>query len=231
MKKLKCIIVDDELGAIESLMVLIKNIPELQLVGTFTNPLNALSFLRKNDVYLVFLDINMESLSGLDLARLIENKIIFTTGFAEFAFKSYELTNVVDYLAKPIYLDRLAKAIMKVSQRFVADNIAPQAYVEGYLTFEHQGATTKIDHGSISFIQASTNYSIVHYEGKKIMAPIPIWDLEHLLPVSRFQRVSKSSIVNRDKIVSEDAKEIILLGGRKLKIGKAFRQNSNANKD
>lgn len=225
MKRLKCIIVDDEIGAIESLMVLIKSIPELELIGTFINPLDALAFLRKNDVYLIFLDINMPSLTGLEFAKVVENKVIFTTGHAEFAIKSYELANVVDYLPKPIFFDRFAKAIVKASKHYATDNIAPQAYIEGYLTFKHQGATVKIDHSSISFIQASINYSTVYYEGKRIVAPIPIWDIENLLPETKFLRVSKSCIANREKIVSENSKEIVLLGGRKLRIGKAFKQN------
>lgn len=224
MKKLKCIIVDDELSAIESLIILIKSIDELELVGTFSTPLDALAFLRKNDVYLVFLDINLPSLTGLEFAKLIPNKVIFTTGHAEFAVRSYELSNVVDYLTKPIYFDRFARAITKASNHYIIDNEVPYSYVEDYLTFKQQGAIVKIYHNSIYYIQSQTNYSLIHYDGKKIIAPIPIWDLEQLLPSDKFVRVNRSYIANRNKIVREYGDEIYLLGGQKLKIGKAFKK-------
>lgn len=224
MDQLKCIVVDDELNAIKNLSEHIARIPELEFSGGFIDPLEALSFVRKTEVYLVFLDISMEALSGLDLAKIIQNKIIFTTGHKEFALQSYDLDNVVDYLIKPIFHDRFTRAVKKATSHFLADQVSSQVYHEGYLTFKYQGATVKIDHDSILFIQASENYATVHYEGKKIVAPIPIWDLEQLLPTDKFIRVNRSHIVNKSKIVEETAKEISLLGGRTMRVGKAFHQ-------
>jgi len=226
MKKLKCIIIDDEITAIESLLPLINMVPELELIGTFNNPLDALTFLRKNDVYLVFLDINMSALSGLDLAKRIANKIIFTTGHSEFALKAFELSNIVDYLAKPIYFDRFLKAIKKALGHYVADNSSAQTLIDGYLVFKQNGATVKIDHDSILFIQSIGNYTAVHYDEKRIVSPMGIWDIEKILPQNKFVRVNRSCIANKGKVVGQSRKEIILLGGRKLRTGKAYKDGN-----
>lgn len=226
MEPIRCIIVDDELSAIKTLESLIKQIPQLDLIATFSNPIDALSFLRKNDIYLAFVDINMDNLSGLDLAKLINSKIVFTTGHSDFALESYKFDNVVDYLLKPVFIEDLTRSVRKASTLFAAESIYYRANNEVLLTYKNDDVTVKINYDSIVYIEAKGHYSNLYLDDRQTLAPIPLWELEKSLPKSKFIRINKSSIVNSHKIIEDSAKQIVLLGGYTLRVSKAYFKKS-----
>ncbi|WP_433863869.1 LytR/AlgR family response regulator transcription factor [Sphingobacterium thalpophilum] len=218
MELIKCIIVDDEINSIQNLERLIKPIPQLEVVGTFLNATEAISFVEKNEVYLVFLDINMSDFSGFEAAkRLPDKKIIFTTGFASYALDSYSLENVVDYLLKPILFGDLTRAVKKANKLFVVENHFYLLNNDLYLAYRENGIDRKISFTSISHIETKNNYSLVYLENRVITVPIPLWELERTLPESKFIRINKSTVVNLTKVIDDDnTKHLVMIGGKKL---------------
>jgi len=231
MEMIKCIIVDDEINSIQNLELLLKQIPQLEVMGTFVSATEAIAFVQKNEVYLVFLDINLREFSGFEAAkRLVDQKIVFTTGFGSYALDSYSLENVVDFLLKPILFEDLTRAIKKTNKLFVAETHFYLLNNDMYLVYREDGTTRKISFNSILHIESKINYSLVYLEDRCITVPIPLWELEKSLPESKFIRINKSSIANLQKIVDDDPKEILLIGGHKLKPGKAYKQKLGAEK-
>lgn len=225
MKRITCVIVDDEISAIKNLEKFVQQISQLELIGSFTDPIKALEFLKKTDVYLVFMDISMEGLSGLDMARLIHNKVVFITGHGEFALASWKLDNVIGYLTKPIFFEDIVGILKRVSILFSAENLSTPIQTDKFLAYKRDDEVVRIEYDKIIYIEARKNYSWVYLENKEEFVPIPLWEIEKILPKSKFVRVSKSTIANASKILDDD-KEITLIGGFKLKPGKAYKHFS-----
>ena len=213
-----CFIVDDEQGAIDILRTFISKTPFLTLVGSSSNPLEALGMLQTQAVDLVFLDIHMPQLSGLDFMRLLTGKtrVILTTAYSEFAVESFEL-NALDYLLKPIAFERFLKAAQKAlhtaiepSPRWQPEE-KPTDYI--FVKTESKGKMTKIDFAEIVFVEGLKNYvSINTSNDERIVTLLNIKDLEERLPAKHFMRVHKSYIVSLDKIRALDGTQILLKG-------------------
>jgi len=195
---ISCIIVDDEQHAIDILVHYVNQTPYLELVDTTTNPIEALEMVAKKKVDLVFLDIQMPELSGIDFVKAINGKakIILTTAYSEFALESYEL-DVVDYLLKPIRLPRFLTAVQKVVKELETTNEKPADTEDDYIFVktESKGKLLKINLDEIDFIEGMKNYVAVHCSGKKIMVYTSMKDLEEKLPEKKFIRVHKSFII------------------------------------
>lgn len=201
-----CIIVDDEQHAIDILVHYVNQTPHLQLEGTFTNPIEALQAVASQKVDLVFLDIQMPELSGMDFIKAIDRKakVILTTAYSEFALESYEL-DVVDYLLKPIRLPRFLQAVQKAVKEIEEANDeknntadAEDDYV--FVKTESKGKLLKINLNEIDYIEGMKNYVAIYCADKKTLVYTSMKDLEERLSKKQFIRVHKSFIIPIGKI-------------------------------
>lgn len=209
---MNCIAVDDELLALKKIQRFAEKIDYLNLLGTFDNALSTFSFLRENKVDLIFLDIQMDEFTGIQLLETIKDPpyVILTTAFDEYALKAYEL-DVVDYLLKPIPFERFVKAVEKVYARFLKDEnfkvpAAPisaptQTQEQEEFTFIKSGnKTIKIYFNKILYIEGQRDYLQIHTEDSKIMTLLNFKKMQELLDPQKFVRVHKSYIIAVDKI-------------------------------
>ena len=201
-----CIIVDDEQHAIDILSHYVAQTPQLKLVGTTTNPMEGLQLIAGQKVELVFLDIHMPELSGMDFIKAINGKarVILTTAYSEFALESYEL-DVVDYLLKPIRLPRFLAAVQKAVKEIEepAQELAQDTPVEDDYIFvktESKGKLLKINLDEIDFIEGMKNYVAIHRGAQKTLVYTSMKDMEERLPEKRFIRVHKSFIISIPRI-------------------------------
>jgi DNA-binding LytR/AlgR family response regulator len=202
---INCIIVDDEPHAIEVLDHYVKQTPHLRLVASFTNPIEALQLVGRQKIDLVFLDIQMPEISGIDFIKAIQgkSKVILTTAYSEFALEGYDLY-VVDYLLKPIRLPRFLTAVQKAIEQISSSNEAsPHDTREDDYVFvktESKGKLLKINLADIDFIESMKNYVAIHRSGQKTLVYTTMKELEERLPKKQFLRVHKSFIIPISRI-------------------------------
>jgi DNA-binding LytR/AlgR family response regulator len=204
---INCIIVDDEQHAIDILSHYVQQTPQLELVGSSTNPIEGLQLVSSKKCDLVFLDIQMPELSGIDFIKAINGKakVILTTAYSEFALESYEL-DVVDYLLKPIRLPRFLQAVQKAAKELEENETPVPAshLVEAddyiFVKTESKGKLIKINLDEIDFIEGMKNYVAIHRGGTKTMVYTSMKELEERLPQKQFIRVHKSFIIPIAKI-------------------------------
>ncbi len=225
---MNCIIVDDEPLAREGIRLLVDKTKELVLLNSFGNANAAGKFLEENDVDLVFLDIRMPGINGIDFARTIPPKtlVIFTTAYAEFALDSYEV-DAADYLIKPIKPERFQKAIDKVlSYSQLLGSAAPDNNIEkgteDYFFVKADRKFFKVWFKDILFVEGLKDYVILYTGEQKIMTAMNIKTIHDQLPRTIFARVSKSFIINVKKIDSFD-NNTIFIGQSEIPIGNAYR--------
>ena len=195
---ISCIIVDDEQHAIDILVHYVNQTPHLHLVANYTNPIEALQLLGRQKVDLVFLDIQMAELSGLDFIKAIQgkSKVILTTAYSEFALEGYELY-VVDYLLKPIRLPRFLAAVQKAMEQIQTGNESRDTPADDYIFVktESKGKLLKINLAEIDYIESMKNYVAIHRGGQKTLVYTSMKELEEHLPKKQFIRVHKSYII------------------------------------
>lgn len=196
---INCIIVDDEQHAIDILVHYVNQTPQLNLVSSFQNPIEALKLMGEQRIDLVFLDIQMPELSGIDFIKTIhgKSKVILTTAYSEFALEGYELY-VVDYLMKPIRLPRFLAAVQKAVEQIHTSNETQKEITDaGYIFVktEAKGKLLKINLAEIDFIESLKNYMAIHCGGQKTLVLTTMKELEERLPKKQFIRVHKSFII------------------------------------
>ena len=199
---INCLIVDDEQHAIDILVHYVSQTPFLHLSASTTNPIEALQTVSEQKIDLVFLDIQMPELTGIDFIKAIRGKadVILTTAYSEFALESYEL-DVVDYLLKPIRYPRFLQAVQKVMKEAPdeeEDVAAEDDYV--FVKTESKGKLLKINLADIDYIEGMKNYVAIHCGAKKTLVYTSMKELEERLPHKSFLRVHKSFIVPVTKI-------------------------------
>jgi two-component system LytT family response regulator len=212
-----CIIVDDEQHAIDVLVHYVKQIPSLELLACFTNPLQALQLMNERPVDLLFLDIQMPEISGIDFARAIRgrSKVIFTTAYSEFVSEGFEL-EVTDYLLKPVPFPRFLKAVQRVQQDLTAtpppggDPDLTDDYF--FVKTELKGKMLKINIRDIDYIEGMKNYVAIHHDGVRTIALLNMKDLEERLPPRYFMRIHRSYIIALEKILSIEGNTVHLQG-------------------
>jgi two-component system LytT family response regulator len=203
---INCIIVDDEQHAIDILVHYVKQTPFLNLLGTSINPIEALQSINEQKVDLVFLDIQMPELSGMDFIKAINGKakVVLTTAYSEFAIESYDL-DVVDYLLKPIRLPRFLQAVQKVMKEIDDSHDEKEMPVDPeddyiFVKTESKGKLLKINLDDIDYIEGMKNYVAIYRGGQKTMVYTSMKDLEERLSRKQFIRVHKSFIIPIAKI-------------------------------
>ncbi len=211
-----CIIIDDEQHAIDVLEHYVRQIPSLQLLASFTNPLDALNHLNATPPDLLFLDIQMPGISGLQLIRTMPSsiKIILTTAYSEFVTEGFEL-EVADYLLKPVPFPRFLRAVQRVQQSLPAPATkepADTADADDYffVKTELKGKMLKINFRDIDYIEGERNYVAIHHDGIKTMALLNMKDLEDRLPARFFMRIHRSYIIAVEKIVAIEGNTVVL---------------------
>ena len=225
-----CIIVDDEPLARQGMEMNISGIASLQLLGSFSNALAANDFLRKEKVDLMFLDINMPELSGLDFLKSLKDAplVIFTTAYPQYALDSYEL-DAIDYLVKPIRIERFLKAVnkaenhLKLIQQNGNDNTI-EKIEDDYIFIKADRKYFKIYFKEILYIEGLKDYVVIYTEDSKIITSMNVKTIGAQLPESIFARVSKSYIVNVMHITSFD-NEIIYVQKNEIPLGQSFKDD------
>lgn len=221
-----CIIVDDEPLAIEILESYVDRMEGLKRVGSFRNAIAAFTFLQQNQVDLMFLDIQMPKLSGIDFLKTLKKhpKVIITTAYRDYAIESFEL-EVSDYLLKPIPFERFLKAVAKVLplHQEPAKAIAP-APSESFLFFKVDKKMIKTRMKDVLFIESIKDYVKVKTEDREIITQQKISYLEESLPRNQFLRIHRSFIVNLEKIDAYSATDVEL-GKHQIPIGRNYKND------
>ncbi len=209
MDKIKCLIVDDEDLAIEVITEYVRRIEYLDLVGTCSNALDAMAFLNQNKVDLLFLDIQMPGLTGLQLLRNLNERpeVIMTTAYSEYALEGFDL-QVLDYLIKPIPFERFIKSInryFKIRQPHISlpEQNSNDNYQDAFIFVKSEKVMVKIVLSEIKYIESLRNYVSIYLGKDKVIKTMnTISNIEEKLPESHFLRVHRSFIIAIDKIDS-----------------------------
>ena len=201
MTRCKCIIVEDEPLAQNVLKKYIADHPSLELVATCTDALEAQGILNKHDVQLIFLDINLPKLSGINFIKTLLQSplIIFTTAYPEFAVEGFEL-NAVDYLLKPFSFERFLKAVNKVVEKLNNPMVSKKEEKNSYIFFRSDKKIHKVDLENILYIEAIGDYMKVITDSGQLIINETMKNLQEELPAGSFIRVHKSFIISRSKI-------------------------------
>jgi len=225
---MKCIIIDDEPLAREGLANMLAGISSVELMDSFSNPIDANHYLKSNTVELMFLDIEMATLNGLDFAKSLVYKplIIFITAYPQYALESFEV-DALDYLVKPVRIERLLKAINKAEnyisllQKNADEGIA--IVENNYVFIKADRKFVKIFFKDILYIEGLKDYVIIHTDGKKVLTAMNIKTIFYKLPIKNFARVSKSYIINTDHISAVDT-NMVYLKDEEIPIGNNFKE-------
>ncbi len=224
--KLKCVIIDDEPIARKVLREFIADIDFLELIGEAENPLKAMSFLNNNDIDMIFLDINMPKINGIDFLKNSKHNasIIMTTAYADYAVEAYGL-DVLDYLVKPIAFERFLKACNKAKEvaEFKKQSPSKARYSNDHFFIKCNNQIEKIYYNDLLYAEAMLNYVMLNTSSKKLMVYITIKSLEEQLPVDIFIKVHKSFIVNINKVKSIEG-NILDIGNAKIAISQNLRE-------
>ncbi|MBB1285176.1 response regulator transcription factor [Flavisolibacter sp. BT320] len=225
---ISCLIVDDEFDAIDVMVHYVQQTPQLQLVKATTNPLEALQVIAVEKIDLVFLDIQMPQLSGIDLVKAIggKTKVILTTAYSEFAVEAYNL-EVVDYLLKPIPFPRFLAAVQRAAKQLnetgaAEEQEANEDYI--FVKTESKGKLLKIELADIEYIEAANNYVAVHQGGKKTLVYTTMKEMEERLPKKSFIRVHKSYLVSVAQITGIEGNKLLLKNSKAdIVIGESYK--------
>ncbi|MEO6546687.1 MAG: LytTR family DNA-binding domain-containing protein [Ferruginibacter sp.] len=210
---IRCLIVDDEQHAIDILVHYISQINYLELVSTTTKPIDALQIVATQKIDLIFLDIQMPDLSGLDFIKAINGKakVILTTAYSEFAIEGFDL-EVVDYLLKPIRFPRFLNAVQKAVKinADLADKDGKNEDDYIFVKTESKGKLLKINLSDIDFIEGMKNYVAIYIGGQKTLVYTNLKDLVNHLPQRHFIRIHKSFIIPISKITGIEGNRVVL---------------------
>ena len=229
---LRCIIVDDESGAVEILTRYVHKTKELELAGSFRDSIEALSFLADNDVDIVFLDIDMPNLDGMRLSGLIQNKdtqVIFCTAYSEYAVESYE-KEALDYLLKPIPYERFRQAVDKAlkapSKMSKPDQIDRHQKNEkiNKLFIKSGPRIHHLDIDELLYMEKKEHYVVFHTPEGQLLSRMNMNDLLSALPSDDFIRIHRSFVISVDKIDTID-KNMVVIKGKKIPIGESYRKD------
>lgn len=221
---MKCIIIEDEMPAQKILKNFIEKIPSLELVKTFKAAIEANSFLNSETVDLLFLDINLPDMSGLDFIKTIKNPpaIIMTTAYSEYAVNSFELNTIVDYLVKPFSFDRFLKAINKAKERVGVSEIVSEDNEET-IFLNVDKTLHKIVLNKILFIESERNYITVVTENQRLSYIDSLKNWNAKLPEDYFVQIHKSFIINR-VFITKISGNTIFIKDNKIPIGRTYKQ-------
>lgn len=225
-KNLTCIIVDDEPPAIRILQKYAEQLPDLECLATTQKSIEALQLVETLKPDILFLDIQMPELTGIQLSTLLKDKvkIIFTTAYAQFALEGFEL-NVVDYLLKPISFDRFIKSVEKVRNQTQTTEVKSKQNDEDEFFFvktDGKNRFRKLYLKEINYLESIKNYVVIHTENDEIITYNTLKYFEENLPEHQFIKIHKSYLVSLSKIEKTDTNEVWILG-KNLPLGDTYK--------
>lgn len=225
MNSIKCIAIDDEPLALDVIKDHVSKVSFLNIEASFQNPVEALNYLSQNKIDLIFLDIQMPQLTGFEFLSTLSNKplVILTTAYPDYALKGYEV-DAVDYLVKPIALDKFLKAVNKVQNLLPSENNGTPAIPkeETFFFVKTEYKTVKINFDEIRHIESQKDYVVFHLKDEKISSLMSITSVEKMLPASRFLRIHRSFIIAIDKIESIE-RNIVFINDQPIPVGESYR--------
>ena len=229
--KINCIAIDDEPPALAQIEDYIARVPFLNLVKKFDNALMCIEFLKTHQIDLMFLDVEMEGLSGIQLLKIFKNrkpKVILTTAFENYALKAYEL-DVNDYLLKPISFERFLTSVEKIYDLIALEKQSMPSIPakngdkeRDYIFVKTEYKMQRVNFKDILYIEGLKEYLIIKTKTSKIITLQTFKNFEQILPASNFFRVHKSFIIALDKIETLD-KQNIIIAGKEIPIGEKYK--------
>ena len=229
MKTLRCIIVDDEPLAVKMLEGFVARTPFLELAGSFNDPVLALSEIRAQSPELVFLDIQMPDLDGMELSRMLppETRVIFTTAFKQYAFESYEVS-ALDFLLKPIRYQKFLEAAQKAQEWFALKEAAsaPVPSAEKTSVFlKVDGVLRKVELSDIQYVEGMKDYVMFHLASVRqpLVTHLTMKAVEDLLPPEQFMRIHRSYILGLEHIASVSPQGDVKVGEALLHVSEGYR--------
>ncbi len=218
---ISCIIVDDEPLAVKLLESFVAKTPELTLLGSFTDSVEAINAIKEQNPKLLFLDIQMPDLNGMELSHMLpeSTKVIFTTAFKEYAFESYEVS-AIDFLLKPIRYNKFIAAVEKARRTITANSNKTSMFIRV------DGELRQISFDSILFVEGMKDYVRFHLEGERIplTTHMTMKAVEDVLPTDTFMRINRSYIVRLDKIRTVDRNLCVYIGEEIIRVTEAYRE-------
>lgn len=220
MNKINCIILDDEPSGRKILEEYIADVPSLRLIGSLEHPLKAMEMLESFPVDLLFLDIQMPKLNGIEFLKTLKHPpmVVFTTAYSEFAVQGFEM-DAIDYLLKPISFDRFLRATAKAKQYHelrVKTDQNPYFFVKCNNRFE------KVGFDELLYVEAANNYVLLQTMSKRLITYLTFKGMEEQLPADQFVKVHKSFLVSLDKIDHLDG-ETITVGSHRIPISRSMK--------
>lgn len=217
---IRCAIIDDEPLSRDVLRQFISDHPDLILAGEYKDALETMAGIEANPIDLLFLDINLPKLSGINFYKTLANRpqVIFTTAYPEFALDGFEL-NAVDYLMKPIPFDRFLQAVQKVKERLKKHQDSPE-----YIMLKVDKKLYRTAFEDILFFEAFGDYAKVHFENHVLIITSTMKKMEAELPKELFVRTHKSFIINASNVEFIEGNQI-RIGGKMIPIGMRYREN------
>ncbi|MEP6700067.1 MAG: LytTR family DNA-binding domain-containing protein [Bacteroidota bacterium] len=207
---ISCIIVDDEPLARKGLREYITDVDFLNCIGEFDNALKASGLISRGEVQLLFLDIQMPKITGLEFFKTLQNAppVIFTTAYPQYALEGFEV-NALDYLVKPVSFERFLKAVLKAKEYYeIRDTNTKEANSAEYFFIKADNKLVKILYDEVLYVEALQNYVIIHTVSKKYMTYLTFKSVEDYLPADKFLKVHKSYIVAASRIDSIEGNDI-----------------------
>ena len=232
-----CTIVDDEPLAVKLLESFVAKTPDLQLLNSFTDSVEAINAIKEQAPDLLFLDIQMPDLNGMELAHMIPEttRVIFTTAFKEYAFESYEVS-ALDFLLKPIRYNKFLAAVEKARQWFThslppvskesVGNTPPYGGGASTIFLRIDGEFRQVSLSQVLYVSGMKDYVMFYMEDEKrpLITHLTMKAVEEMLPPERFMRVNRSYIVALDKIRSVDRNDCIYIGNEVIRVTEAYRE-------
>jgi two-component system, LytTR family, response regulator len=224
--QINCIAIDDEPLALTKLVGFISKVPDLRLIRTFDNAIEAIGWLKENSTDLIFLDIQMEQLTGIQFLEATgsTSRVILTTAYDQYAIRGFEL-NVTDYLLKPYSFQRFVQAVNKVMEYFSQKTSANQSLqkTDRYIFVKTEYRLERVDLENILYIEGMKDYLRIICTDKKIMTLQSFARIEESLPANKFCRVHKSFIVAIDKIKSVE-RGVILIADQRIPVSNTYKE-------
>ena len=224
---IRCIAIDDEPLALRQMVSYIEKTPSLELIEACDNALDAIKVLEKEEVDLLFVDINMPDLSGIDFVKTIKRenyKIIFTTAYSEYAIEGFKV-DALDYLLKPIGYADFLKAVQKAKEWFDLKHQAPDKNDKNFLFVKSGYSTVKVNLKNITYIEGMREYVRIHFTSEKpVMTLLSMKALEDQLPTSDFMRVHRSYIVNLNQVTTIERNRIVFDGKTYIPVGEQYKE-------
>ncbi|WP_231372683.1 LytR/AlgR family response regulator transcription factor [Aureivirga sp. CE67] len=227
---LKCIIVEDQPPAQRILQKYIADLGSLDLKGTFSDAISAMNFLNENDVDLIFLDVHLPKISGMEFLEILkkDTQIILTTAFSEYALKGYEY-NVVDYLLKPFSFQRFVKAVSKAENILKTEKAEENSEENDFIFIKSGHDFIKVLFEEIQYIKSEADYTEIFTNTKKHLTSYPLKFWLEKLNKKQFCQVHKSYIINTQSIQKVSGNQIFIENNIAIPLGRAFKEYFHEN--